>query len=228
MRRATVDGRADPSHLGGIDPVFAEGPRTLKRLLLVRHGETEWNALRRLQGQTDIALSPRGADQARALAPMIAGLAPGLALSSDLSRARETATLLGHEDATLEPRLREQDLGDWTGRDIAEIVQTAPRDYAEWRAGRFTPEGAESWAAFRARLGAVLDEAVKAPAETVLLVCHGGAIRAALEAGLGLPAARVVPVAPASLTILSHTGSGLRIEALNVPAGGALELDAPD
>ena len=71
----------------------------MKRLLLVRHGESEWNKERRLQGQADIALSPHGRNQALQLRPVIASLAPDCVLTSDLRRARETAALLGYQEA---------------------------------------------------------------------------------------------------------------------------------
>lgn len=95
---------------------------TLKRLLLIRHGETEWNAIRRLQGQQDIELSTNGCVQARALAPMVARLSPDVAFTSDLRRARDTAELLGHSNAGLRVGLREQSLGEWQGREDRKSV----------------------------------------------------------------------------------------------------------
>ncbi|SMO44013.1 histidine phosphatase family protein [Paracoccus laeviglucosivorans] len=199
----------------------------MKRLLIVRHGETEWNAVRRLQGQTDIALSDRGREQARALRPLIAAQRPDLVVSSDLRRAAETAALLGHADARLTPDLREQCLGDWSGRDIADLQADAAQDYADWRAGRFTPPDAEGWDSFRDRVAGAMQDAAAQAGHTALVVCHGGVIRAALQALVGLPPSRVVPVAPASLTILLMDPNGARIEAMNI-APGALRLDAPD
>ncbi|MDH2327766.1 histidine phosphatase family protein [Cereibacter sp. SYSU M97828] len=195
----------------------------MKRLVLVRHGETEWNALRRLQGQTDIALNDRGRGQARALAPMVAGLAPDLAVASDLKRAAETAVLLG-VDAQSEPRLREQDLGDWSGRDIAGLDAG---EYQAWRAGQFVPEGAETWAVFRARVALAMRDALAAAERTAVLVCHGGVIRAALDAALELQPSRIIPVGPGSMTVLAYPAGGARLEAFNL-RGGSLELNAPD
>lgn len=198
----------------------------MKRLILVRHGQTEWNADRRLQGQTDIALNDRGRGQARALAPMVADLAPDHAVTSDLKRAAETARLLGVA-ATPDPALREQDLGVWTGRAIADILADTPDDYRNWRAGRFVPEGAESWDGFRTRIKSALDAALAACDRTAVIVCHGGVIRAALDATLDLTPARIIPVGPGSLTILAFPDTQARLEAFNVRAG-TVELNAPD
>lgn len=198
----------------------------MKRLILVRHGETEWNANRRLQGQTDIALNDRGRSQARALATLVADLAPDHAVTSDLARAAETATLLGavaHPDM----RLREQSLGDWTGREIADIVADTPQNYRDWRAGRFVPSGAESWAEFRKRVVAALDDARGGADQTALVVCHGGVIRAALDAVLQIAPSRIIPVGPGSLTVIAYPDDLPRLEAFNVRSGN-VELNAPD
>ncbi len=199
----------------------------MKRILLVRHGESEWNAVRRLQGQADIDLSTRGKEQARALAPMVASFNPGLVLTSDLKRAANTAALLGHDDAVREPLLREQNVGAWTGMEIAQLMADAPGAYAGWRAGTFAPENGEIWGDFRARVGKAIESARASDAETVLMVCHGGVIRAALDAALGLSPARIIPVGPASLTILSYPQEEARLEVFNATTF-APEVNAPD
>ena len=199
----------------------------MKRILLVRHGESEWNAIRRLQGQADIELSQRGRQQARALAPMVASFNPGLILTSDLKRAADTAALLGHEDAVREPLLREQNVGAWTGMEIAQLMADAPGAYAGWRAGTFAPENGEIWPDFRSRVGLALDRAIAADAETVLMVCHGGVIRAALDGALGLAPARIIPVGPASLTVLAFPRNEARLEVFNATTFAPI-IDAPD
>ena len=198
----------------------------MKRLILVRHGQTEWNADRRLQGQTDITLNDRGRGQARALAPLVADLAPDHSVTSDLKRAVETAELLGMT-AIPDVALREQELGVWTGRAIADILIETPEDYRNWRGGSFVPEGAESWDRFRTRVRGALDAALSACNRTAVIVCHGGVIRAALDATLDLTPARIIPVGPGSLTILAFPDAQARLEAFNVRAG-SLELNAPD
>lgn len=200
------------------------------RLLLVRHGQSVWNADRRLQGQADIALSDLGRAQAADLAPVIAGFAPCRAITSDLIRARETAATLGFADARPEPALREHSVGIWEGRVIPEIIAEAPDAYAGWRAGTFTPPGGENWGDFTARTMAVVRaEQNLGDCRNLLIVCHGGVIRALLHGLLGLAPTSVIPVAPASLTTLrlARDGSPPRLELFNYRPG-QIELDAPD
>lgn len=199
----------------------------MKRILLVRHGESEWNAVRRLQGQADIGLSVRGEEQARALAPMVATYKPDLVLTSDLTRAATTAALLGHPDAVREPLLREQNVGAWTGMEIAHLMYKAPEAYKGWRAGMFAPENGEIWANFRTRVGRALTRAIEADERTVLMVCHGGVIRAALDEALGLAPSRIIPVGPGSLTILAFPRDEARLEVFNATTSAPI-LDAPD
>ena len=97
-----------------------------ERILLVRHGESTWNAERRLQGQANPPLSERGRAEATALAPVLETVPPGRAVCSDLDRARETAALVGHPDAQADPRWREIDVGEWAGRVAAEIDAPSP------------------------------------------------------------------------------------------------------
>jgi glucosyl-3-phosphoglycerate phosphatase len=173
----------------------------MKRLLLVRHGETAWNAAKVLQGQADIALSEIGREQARALTPLLQRWAPDEAWTSDLQRARQTAALLGWPRAQIDGRWREADLGEWTGRPAHELVAHDAQRYQGWRDGRDSPPGGEAMVAFRERIGAAL-AALRERHGQVLVVTHGGAIRAALALTLGLTSDRIVGVEPGSLTVL--------------------------
>jgi probable phosphoglycerate mutase len=197
------------------------------RLLLVRHGQSEWNAARRLQGQADIALSDKGRAQARALAPVIAAIQPDAAITSDLVRASETARLVWAGPATPVTALREINVGDWTGSEIAGLIAEQPHNYHGWRAGTYAPPGGEIWADFRARTAAAIAAAPQSG--TLLVVCHGGVIRALVEHFLSLPPGRIIPVGPASLTSIRLNGapSSARLEMFNYIAG-APEFDAPD
>lgn len=201
----------------------------MKRILLVRHGESEWNSVRRLQGQADIDLSPRGRVQAAQLRATIAGLNPDRVLTSDLKRALETAALLGHEKAERSTQLREIDVGDWTGVPIADLIARGDGRYKAWRAGTYTPPGGESWGTFADRATASVTDALGQGALRLLVVCHGGVIRALMERLIGLSPGKMVPVGPASLSIVAvrdaHTD--VRLELLNFSPAGPV-LDAPD
>jgi glucosyl-3-phosphoglycerate phosphatase len=202
----------------------------MMRLLLVRHGQSEWNAGRVLQGQADIPLSALGRAQAETLAPVIAALKPCRAVTSDLSRARETALRLGHGDARPEPGFREIDVGIWQGKPIAELQAADAAAYAGWRAGTHRPADGEGWEDFLSRIGAALKVEIDAgDARTLLVVCHGGVIRAALQALCGLAPRNVLPVGPASLTsvLVSRDGGAARLELYNFRPG-LPELGAPD
>ncbi|EKF20417.1 histidine phosphatase family protein [Nitratireductor pacificus] len=201
----------------------------MKRVMLVRHGQSEWNAERRLQGQADIALSGLGREQAVALRPVVAALDPDLTISSDLRRAHDTARLVGIADPVCDAALREIDVGDWTGRPIASIRETEPDAYQGWRAGTHTPPSGECWADFVARTSGSVLNALRS-SQRLLVVCHGGVIRALLESLIDLPPKRIIPVGPASLTILAErpAGSGtMRLELFNYSPLGPV-LDAPD
>src|SRR5690348_10424533 len=118
------------------------------RLLLVRHGESTYNAEGRLQGQADPPLTSRGRAEAEALARVLDDL-PAQAIASDLVRARETAALLGHPAAPTDRRLREIDVGEWQGRMLAEL----PGGHEpSWRGGPLVPPGGESWPEMVARV----------------------------------------------------------------------------
>ena len=150
------------------------------RLLLVRHGESTWNAERRWQGQADPPLSAHGIRQARAAAPVLDGA--GTIWASDLQRARQTAELLAGPDGTVEldARLRERHVGAWTGltRDAIDA------DYPGWLDHRRTPAGWEDDETVRRRGLLALRDAVAASSGVVVAVTHGGFIRAVVT-GLG-------------------------------------------
>lgn len=200
------------------------------RVILVRHGETTWNAEQRLQGQDNAPLSQRGVQQAKRFAAFARALAPARVVSSDLGRTRETVNLLGFADVPVDERLREIDMGEWTGRIKHELEAERPHDYLAWRAGTFTPDRGEPWADFCARIVEGLRDCLKKCSGDTLAIVHGGVIRAACHSFLGLPPSRVVPVTPGTATILSFDGpdaSAARLEAYNI-AAVTPDFDAPD
>jgi probable phosphoglycerate mutase len=152
-------------------------PAVPDRLIIVRHGESTWNAEERLQGQLDPPLSERGREQARALAAAFdfSGYPPERVVCSDLSRARETAELLGVEPGRYDPRWREIDIGEWGGRTAAE-VDAEGSGLTNWRGGPRTAPDGEPWPDFAARVSGAADE-LAAAGGSWLVVSHGGCVR---------------------------------------------------
>ena len=173
----------------------------MPRLFLVRHGESEWNAEGRLQGQADPGLTELGREQARALQPIVAGLPAARAIASDLSRARDTAALAGHPDAPTDPRWRERSLGEWETHLESEVA--TPAEMERFRDGTLVPAGGEAWPDFQARVVAAAEELE----EDTIVFTHGGCVRA-LIADLTAGDWRVV-AGPAN-TSLSVVGLGHR------------------
>ncbi|HEX2273754.1 MAG TPA: histidine phosphatase family protein [Acidimicrobiales bacterium] len=155
-------------------------------LLLVRHGQSTWNAEGRWQGWSDPPLSELGREQAEDAAGDLHHLDITGVVSSDLARARDTAEILAAAldlGAPLVDRdLREYDVGDWEGLTRPEIERGWPDQLASWREGRLlaTP-GGETRAHFVTRVVGALGRAARRPdlGDTVLVVTHGGVIRAA-------------------------------------------------
>lgn len=167
------------------------------RLLIVRHGETVWNHQGRIQGHTDVALSERGLQQARLLAGRLAATPIDAAYCSDLRRAAETAEAILHgrtdgRPPPLQPtpRLREYHKGAYEGLTDAEIRRKFPGEYPAYLTKNldFAPAGGESVWAVSVRMAAIINE-IKARhlGETALVVGHGGSLRAAMRALLGMP-----------------------------------------
>jgi len=169
--------------------VGAERPHPFVRLLLLRHGESTWNAVGRWQGHADPPLSTIGAVQARAAAPALKGI--DAVWCSDLIRARQTAELCAPPGVTVrtDPRLRERDVGQWTGL----TRDTIEGRYPGWIADGRRPTGWEPDERVAARAWRALRGVVAAlePGGHALVVSHGGLIRA-VEASLGTPS-RPVP-----------------------------------
>ena len=157
------------------------------RLLLVRHGESTWNAESRWQGAADPPLSDLGERQAIAAVPAVAALAITALVTSDLVRAQRTAALVAPPgiEIDLEPAFRERNAGEWTGLTRAEIEERFPGDLAAWR----SPPGFEQDEPLLARVVPALT-ALLAADGVVLVVTHGGVIRT-VERVLGAPSVAV-------------------------------------
>ena len=162
----------------------------VRRLVMLRHGQTEHNAGSRMQGQLDTDLTDLGRDQAVAAAEVLAKRQPLVIVSSDLRRALDTAVCLGERSGMpvlVDTRLRETHLGDWQGMTHHEVDAVAPGARLAWRDdARWAPHGGVP--AVVAELIATQTEwAVDEPERPVVLVAHGGLIAALTAALLGLP-----------------------------------------
>ncbi|HSJ73820.1 MAG TPA: histidine phosphatase family protein [Miltoncostaeaceae bacterium] len=197
------------------------------RLILLRHGESTWNAQGRMQGTADPPLSDAGRAQARALAPLLAGLEPDAVVTSDLRRARQTADELGLAAAEPDPRWREAGLGRWVGRLVDEVVAEGPDNHDGGLEGSAAPPGGEAFADTCVRVAAAIG-ALASRAERALVVTHGGPIRAACATAAGLPRSGLVAVPTASLTEIAVPDGGPGwVVAFGVTARGAVRPAPP-
>lgn len=159
-------------------------------ILLARHGESDWNRDRRWQGHADRPLTDLGREQARELADRLAATELDAVYSSDLERARETAAIVAepHQLPVKElPDLREVDVGSWSGLTRAEAEERYPNAFRRWTEGEEGWDDGETYEQLSERVvGAVLTIAARHPGDRVLLVAHGGSVRAVHAAALGV------------------------------------------
>lgn len=159
-------------------------------ILLARHGESDWNRDQRWQGHADRPLTHLGREQARALADRLAATELDAVYSSDLERARETAAIVAepHQLPVKElPDLREVDVGSWSGLTRAEAEERFPNAFRRWTEGEEGWDDGETYEQLSERVvSAVLAIAARHPRDRVLLVAHGGSIRAVHAAALGV------------------------------------------
>jgi probable phosphoglycerate mutase len=191
------------------------------RLCVIRHGETAWNAEGRVQGQTDVPLSPLGEAQAAALAATLAGERFAALYASDLERVRQTAAPLARAlglAPRLQAALRERHYGKFERLTYAEARERFPQDYARFKAKEpdYDFETGESLARFSARaLAAVAAIAARHAGEQVLVFTHGGVLemvrRHAL--GMGLAAPRDFEIPNAAINWIAIAGDAWRLEA---------------
>jgi broad specificity phosphatase PhoE len=188
-------------------------------MLLLRHAESEWNAMGRWQGWADPPLSAEGERQAVAAGRQLRPIGFTAAVASDLRRARRTAELAFGGPVQIDAGLREYDVGEWSGLTRAEIESRWPGALDDWRHGRLVaPPGGEMPDTFVARIAAAVTRVAAAhPDGVVLFITHGGVVRA-LERSLGVEQRR-----------LAHLG-GRWIEASpeGLGAGEAVFLLDPD
>ena len=165
-------------------------------IVLIRHGETAWNAERRLQGHIDIALNAEGLRQADAVAAALAEERIDAIVASDLQRAHQTAQAIASMHGMpvhTDPGLRERCFGGFEGLLYAEIEQRFPRQFAAWQAREVDgdmPPGlrvAETFRQFyRRSVDAIMRLAQLHRGQTLVLVAHGGVLECAYRAALGM------------------------------------------
>lgn len=165
----------------------------MTKLIFLRHGETLWNKENRFQGHTDIALNANGRKQARQAAKRLACVHLDAVYSSDLSRAHETAEIAAEPHklpVVMDSGLRERNGGVWQGLTTNEIHEKYPDLSQRWKQGDpdCAPEGGETINELCDRaFGCVLSIAEKYPDQTVLIVSHGGPLKAIFCEMLGMP-----------------------------------------
>jgi len=204
-------------------------------ILLIRHGETAWNAVRRLQGHIDIPLNEEGERQARALARALAGEPLDAIVSSDLGRAVQTAQAVASHHPQLplhaDPGLRERCYGAFEGLLYTEIAERYPLEFAEWQARNVDavmPAGertAESFRQFYQRcMDGIARWAARYPQQRIVLVAHGGVLECAYRAARGqaLDTPRDFTIRNATVNRFRMDGGVLALESW----GEAIHLDA--
>jgi len=160
------------------------------RLIVWRHGNTDWNAGHRVQGQTDVPLNALGRQQAVDAAELLVKLKPDAIVSSDLRRAADTAAALAAlTGLPVRPdqRLRERYFGAWQGLTMAEVASAHPEEYARWTAGQEVGGDVESLDDLGKRVAeALLDAAaLPPPGGTAVVTTHGAAARQGIGHLLG-------------------------------------------
>ena len=181
------------------------------RIYFLRHGETDWNVARRIQGRTDIALNSNGVKQAILWQPFFERISLAGVYSSSLSRAMETAVLASRRPPCVIDELNERNYGEWEGRVWNDIADHEPDFDRRWRRADSSPPGGESRLEMHERVYRAMDSIVAshdADAE-LLIVAHGGSGKAVLgyankmsiEELFGIPA-----IGNATMTMLTRDG----------------------
>jgi glucosyl-3-phosphoglycerate phosphatase len=199
---------------------------TGRRLVLLRHGRTSWNETGRAQGYTDVDLDDRGHAQAAAVAAHLAAMRPAAIWTSDLARARQTAGYVERasgRSATVDPRLREYDVGARQGMTAEQFQAAYPDAFTAWRAGDDLVHvpGAETRAEVEARIVPALRECLASlsPGETGLVVTHGACLKVGLLGLLGWPQTQAADLRGVDnccwVTVQEGTPGGVRLVGYN-------------
>ncbi|WP_233832052.1 histidine phosphatase family protein [Paraburkholderia sp. ZP32-5] len=210
----------------------------ITQILFIRHGETDWNRIKRIQGHIDIPLATTGFDQAQRLARRIAdeakqGARLDAIYSSDLQRAQQTAQPMSDAlglPLQLRENLRERSYGAFQGHDSDEIALRFPDEYAQWqtRDPGFTPPEGESQRVFYHRIVHAIEPLIAAhPGGRIACVTHGGVLDCVrrFACGLSLDAPRDYPLLNASVNVVDFDDGHATIvswaDVAHLDAGGA-------
>ena len=193
------------------------------RIFLIRHGETEWNTEGRLQGNSDVKLSAEGIHQAYLLAEHAQLPNVDVIYSSDLSRAVETAKVLGAKfnlPVTTTPNLREINFGDWEGKSIAELNEKHPKSFGRFFTApeRCHPPNGETFLEAQARVMNVVRNIIaEHDNRNVVIVAHGAVNRLILGAALDMPIHKMWAISQfnTALNILRVADGGFVVELIN-------------
>ena len=196
------------------------------RLIVWRHGRTEWNLQHKMQGQADIPLDEVGIEQARVAAARLASLAPARLFASDLQRAAATAgelAVLTGLKIEYDEALREIHVDDWAGKTSAEIAATQPEALARVRAGQTQRRGTagETTEEVADRFSAALTRisAEGTSEDTIVITTHGFAARVGICQFLGIPQAHWSAFGGLAncnwISLLPSRNNGWRIEEWN-------------
>jgi broad specificity phosphatase PhoE len=210
--------------------------QTITRIWLVRHGATEWNEIRRAQGQADVPLNEAGRQQAEEAAAQLDGVNVVAVYSSDLSRALDTAEPIAraHDlEVTTDPAFREIDQGDWEGLPIAEIRERWPELWGPARHHVARPGGEAPEQVQKRALEGLARVVKRHPSGTVAIVSHGGTIRWMAAAALGYDlkgSARIRGLSNGGAVTMEATmeGEELRLSGLVRLDGRTADVEDPN
>ncbi|MCG8638721.1 MAG: histidine phosphatase family protein [Desulfobacterales bacterium] len=170
----------------------------IRKLVMIRHGATDWTGMNKLQGQLNCDLSEAGRRQVDALKRLLVNINTSHVISSDLNRCIQTAEILGLSLDAETPCWREIDAGDWSGR-LIEPLQDALND---WQQGNLVPPNGESRRDFSDRIGNALAGLSAIEAHTAVLFTHGQVIREMVHQVSGMPLEGLSLPELASATVL--------------------------
>jgi broad specificity phosphatase PhoE len=186
---------------------------------LVRHGQTEWNAASRMQGQLDSPLTPRGLEHARGTGRLLARLGVDTMFASPLGRVRQTVDILNEAlslETTFDERLKEWSAGEWSGELYADIRHKWPDHWATWDADRYATRspGGESFVDLVERSQAFVADARIRPGARIAVVAHGFLNRALATVLLSLSVEEMLRIRQGNDTVIriSERASGATVD----------------